>query len=379
MRRILVIATRQIGDVLLTTPLIRAARERWPDARIDVLGLAGTLEMLRGNPDVAALIEAPRRSGWRKSIAFARGLWRRYDLALVAEQSDRAHAYALIAAPRRAGLVTARWLTSWWKRLLLEHAVVVAGDRGSTHTVIEKLALIAPWTAGTAARSAVAVTADDGNAAPASTALVTPSGAPLPADLAAQLEAAYVVVHIPSMWRYKQWPVAHYRSLVQALLDDGAQVLLSGGPGAEDRAKVAALAALAPPPRLIDVCGRLDLAQMALLLRGAALYIGPDTSITHLAAACGVPVIALFGPTNPMRWGPWPPQANTAQPYVRYRPEQRAGKVIVLQGEALCAPGVPCGRAGCEDHQKSASLCLESGLPPERVIAQARRLLAGQA
>ena len=49
--RILVVCTRQLGDVLLTTPLIRAARERWPAAVIDVLGFGGTLGMLRGNPD----------------------------------------------------------------------------------------------------------------------------------------------------------------------------------------------------------------------------------------------------------------------------------------------------------------------------------------
>ena len=56
--RIIVICTRQIGDVLLTTPLIAAAKERWPEARIDVLGFGGTLGMLRGNPDVAELIVA---------------------------------------------------------------------------------------------------------------------------------------------------------------------------------------------------------------------------------------------------------------------------------------------------------------------------------
>src|SRR3954451_12650211 len=89
-RHVLVVATRQIGDVLLTTPLIRAARELWPQARIDVLGFAGTLGMLRGNADVAELIEAPQRLGLG-AFAFARKLWRRYDLALVADAGDRAH------------------------------------------------------------------------------------------------------------------------------------------------------------------------------------------------------------------------------------------------------------------------------------------------
>ena len=50
MRSVLVVVTRQIGDVLLTTPVIHEARRLWPQARITVLGFAGTLGMLRGNP-----------------------------------------------------------------------------------------------------------------------------------------------------------------------------------------------------------------------------------------------------------------------------------------------------------------------------------------
>ena len=58
--RILVIVPAQLGDVLITTPLIRAARVRWPGARIDVLGFAGTLELLRGNPCLLYTSPSPR-------------------------------------------------------------------------------------------------------------------------------------------------------------------------------------------------------------------------------------------------------------------------------------------------------------------------------
>jgi len=74
--RILVVCTRQLGDVLLTTPLIRAARERWPAAVIDVLGFGGTLGMLRGNPDIGELIEVPAGSGWVASRRLFGRLWR---------------------------------------------------------------------------------------------------------------------------------------------------------------------------------------------------------------------------------------------------------------------------------------------------------------
>jgi heptosyltransferase-3 len=377
--RILVVVTRQIGDVLLTTPLIRAARERWPEARVDVLGFGGTLGMLTGNDDVSDVIEVPARrdrtlaGSWR----LLRRLWRRYDLALIAQHSDRAHFYGFVAAPLRAGLVAAAWRHSWWKRALLAHAVTIAGDRGSTHVAEEKLSLLSSWPQGPMDRADGSALATPRAAAGNALALtmVPPARTALPAELSAQLKRRPVVVHAPSMWRYKAWPTEHFRELTKALLDDGHQVVLTGSASATDRATLDALADLGAPPQLLDTGGRLDFGQLASLLDQAALYIGPDTAVTHLAAALHIPVIALFGPSNPVRWGPLDPQSSPMQTgYVRYSEiPQRRGRVVLIQGPGSC---VPCGRAGCDDHQDSRSDCLEA-LSPSLVIAQARRLLAG--
>ena len=357
-RRILVIVTRQIGDVLLTTPLLDATRGTWPEATIDVLGFAGTLGMLEGHPAVSARIAIGARRDWRNMLALARQLWRRYDLALVAEASDRAHVLGFVAAPVRAGLVPERRAHAWWKRLLLRHAVQVAGDRGEIHVASEKLALLAPWSGGGPAPQ-----------------VRPPLPHAMPLDLEQAIGPAPVIVHAPSMWRYKQWPIDHYRAVVAALLGDGRQVVLTGGDAASDHDIVARIMSLGVAPQLIDACGRLDFNQLATLFARAALYIGPDTSITHLAAAAGTPVIALFGPTNPIRWGPLGRAMAGPTPYRRHALEQQSAQVTLMQGEATCAPGVPCGRAGCEDRRDSASACLETGLAPQRVIDKARLLL----
>jgi heptosyltransferase-3 len=356
-RRVLVIATRQIGDVLLTTPLIRQVRGRWPHARIEVLGFTGTLGMLRGNPDVDALVETPFRPGWRGYCALVARLWRRYDLVLVTDPGDRAHLLGWVAASRRNGIVPAEGGSNWWKRMLLDHVVVAAGDLGDIHVATEKQSLL----------GALA----DAGAEPA-TAVIPPAAAPLPAQASAALRPGAVVIHAPSMWPYKQWPLAHFESLVKALLADGRQVVLTGSAGERDQSCVAPLRALAPPPQLLDLSGQLDFNQLVTLFRDAALYIGPDTSITHLAAATGIPVIAIFGPTNPLRWAPWPRNADKPVAFTRASTAQRVGNVTIVQSTLPC---VPCGRAGCEDHRQSRSDCLID-ITPRQVLERARALLA---
>lgn len=351
----LVIATRQIGDVLLTAPLISAARKRWPDAAIDVLGFAGTLGMLKGNPEIREFVEVPSGSGWRAALPFVRRLWRRYDLALITQQSDRAHLYGWVAARVRSGLVPGRASISWWKRCLLNHAVRI--DDETTPTVVEKLKLLEPW-----------------GALPTELHVAAPPEVALPAELEAMLGDAPIVVHVPSMWRYKQWPVAKYIELVSELLARGHQVVLTGTQSPTDQAQIAPVRALGSPPQLIDASGQINLNQVGTLLRRAALYVGPDTSITHLAAACGTPVVALFGPTNPVRWGPWPQGHAASSPYVRAQPRQSSRKVILLQAEQAC---VACGHAGCEDHHHSRSLCLEA-LPAQRVLDECLAVLRAQ-
>lgn len=354
--RILVIATRQIGDVLLTTPLVAAARQRWPQARIEVLGFAGTLGMLRGNPAIDSLIETPPRLGWTGFWRLVGSLWRRYDLALITQPGDRAHLLGWIAARRRSGIIPERGGSNWWKKLLLAHVVRGAGDLGDVHVVAEKLALLDPWRDARQAVPAVA----------------PPPDAPLPAEVQALLRPGAVVLHAPSMWPYKQWAPANFRALAAALLARGHQVVLTGGPGARDRECVAPLLDLAAPPQLLDLSGRLDFNQLAALLRQAALYIGPDTSVSHLAAATGVPTLAIFGPTNPQRWAPWPAKAGTLALFERSALAQTQGNVTVLQASLPC---VPCGRAGCEDHNASRSDCLVA-ITPQRVLEEAFRLLA---
>jgi heptosyltransferase-3 len=352
-RSVLVVVTRRLGDVLLATPLVRSLRAAWPAAAVDVLVFAGTEPALAGNPDVRRVLAIEERPGLGRHLAFAARLFRRYDLALSALPGDRPTLYAFLAGRKRAGLL-APARKERWKRALLD--CWVPFDGRNTHRVREALALAQAL--GIAPRFEV-VPPREASAEARVEALLGETRAPL------------AVLHPYPKFPYKMWARAGWLELARWLAARGFRLALTGGPDPEEKAYVAALAREMPAGTL-DLAGRLTLAGVAALLARAALYVGPDTAVTHIAAALDVPTVALFGPTDPLVWGPWPARYEAAHGPWRRLGAQAAGNVRVVQGETACAP---CDKEGCERHTGSTSDCLQQ-LPAARVIAAVEKLLA---
>ena len=118
------------------------------------------------------------------------------------------------------------------------------------------------------------------------------------------------------------------------------------------------------------VDGQLDWPQLSALLSKARVYIGPDTSVTHLAAASGCPTVAIYGPTDPRLWGPWPVGGLDAS-WAASGAIQRQGNVWLVQNPLPC---VPCQLEGCERRLDSYSTCLDE-LPPRQVVEAAEQAL----
>src|SRR5262249_4411896 len=126
--RILVISLRRIGDLLLTTPLIRSLRRAWPNATIDVLVFANTAGIVEGNPDINRIIAMPPRPTLGQSAQLLRQLWRQYDIAVSTQSGDRPTAFAFAAAPFRTGVMTDDdpWLARVLKDFVLQKSVRAA-------------------------------------------------------------------------------------------------------------------------------------------------------------------------------------------------------------------------------------------------------------
>ena len=363
--RVLIIATRQIGDVLCTTPLMRRARQLWPNAVIDVLGYENTMGMLAGNPDIDEVIESSEHPNWPEYRALLRRIFRKYDLAIVTQPSDRAHIYGLLAAPRRVGIVPAEAAHNWWKNLLCLQTVAL--DYWKQHVVVERLRLLDIFWRETDQEAKVSYLL--------SVTVTPPSAESLPQDLIDFVGTGpLVVIHATPMWKFKRWPVQNWAELISALLMSGKRVVLTGSPSQQDRelnaqirSRVAREFPNAPISQVKDCAGQLTLGQTKALLKLAQLYIGVDTSITHLAAACGTRTIALFGATAPTNFGPWPKDVvvpSDAQTVWALRGEehtdgvrtQTMGNIRIIQGPGAC---VPCRKAGCLDKFESHSDCLD--------------------
>jgi heptosyltransferase III len=353
-RSVLIVATRRIGDVLLATPLVRSVKRAWPDAAVDALVFAGTEGVLAANPDVRRALTVPERPGTAAHLAFLAGLARRYDVALSTQHGDRATLYAWLAGRWRAGLLNPT-TKERWKRALLQRWIPF--DDRDTHTVRMNLALAGAL--GIAPRAEVAVCWSPSDAAGVERRLAGAAGLPL------------AVLHPYPKFNYKMWHGAGWIEVAGWLSARGHRVVLSGGPDPAEVAYVAGLAARMPP-LTENLSGRLSLAETAYLLSRAAAYVGPDTAATHMAAALGVPTVALYGPTDPVKWGPWPKgQAADVNPWRRHG-SQIAGRVALVQGREAC---VPCLAEGCERRLDSYSDCLV-GLPASSVIGALEKVLA---
>lgn len=343
--RILVIVTRRIGDVLLATPLIRSLKTAWPDAQIEALVFAGTQGVLAGNPDLDSIHVVPERPGIGDHLALIARLFRHYDLALSLVPGDRPTLYAWLFGKNRIGLLI-NWPNQRWKRYLLNQWV--AYDPDDTHTLRNHLALTGVL--GIPAQGKVIVSWSNNDQQAVDALINGPCG-------------ALAVLHPWPKFRYKQWHEDGWIEIARWLLDNGFRVALTGSPDPAEKTHVDAIAKQLPAG-VINATGLLTLGGTAALITRAQFFVGPDTAVTHIAAATGVPTIALFGPTDPVKWGPWP-QGHTPQrnPWQRVG-DQRIGNVQLVQGRAHC---VPCGLEGCDRHINSASDCLQL-LPAERVI-----------
>jgi len=342
---ILIANIRLIGDVILTTPLIGLLKEAYPHAEIDFLVNRGTGEFLEEDPRVRTVIyhDGDETGSVRAEKGYLRRIFRRYDLAINMNASDRGNIAALAAGKkRRVGFYEGgNFMKTIWQRLLLTHPIkfpdnipvarycqVIAEVLGLPH---ERLAVKVYWEAEDEAKV---------------NRILEDRGATDP----------FFVLHPFARRIYKYWNFERFAAVSDAIYERYHLCpVWTSSPSAQEKAKLEEAADKCRHEPVI-IGGELNLNQINYLLRRAKFYIGLDTAISHLAANTGTPMVALYGPTFTSRWFPWCNDGMPDQECPSTRGILRQGNIVVLQKDWGC---VPCGKAGCDDSGSIPSPCIQ--------------------
>lgn len=278
MKLLFVTATR-IGDAVLSTGLLDDLLRRHPGAAVTIAAGAPAAPLFEAVPGLTRLIPiTKRRRGGHWLELYRRVAAARWDL--VVDLRGSALAYLL-----------------WARRRCVMGKGDPALHRVEQLATLFDLAPPPPPRLWTGARHEAAAAA-----------LVPPGGPVLAVGPAAN-------------WRGKTWRGERFAELALRLTAPGgplpgARVAVFAA--AHERPQAEPLLAAVPPMRRLDLVGRTDLLTAAAALRRAALFVGNDTGIMHVAAAVGTPTLGLFGPSRPEHYGPWGPYTaivTTAMPY----------------------------------------------------------------
>jgi heptosyltransferase-2 len=294
-KRILVRGTNWIGDAVLTTPALAALRAGFPQAKIALLAKPAVAELLQCHPaidDIVLYRDPGPHAGLGGKLSLAIQLNRgRYDLAILFQNAFEAAAVtALAGIPNRYGYATDG------RSLLLTHRVPLTPKIRRKHQVEYYLELLKPLNM------------------PVEPAAPTLRTTPEEDDAAARhLQAfgmdpgkALIGINPGSVYgSAKRWLPERFAQAADRLsAEHDACVLIFGGKGEEELGT--AIAGMMTAPTIV-LSGRTTVRQLMALIKRCRLFITNDTGSMHIAAAFQVPLVAIFGPTNPATTSPYGP------------------------------------------------------------------------
>jgi len=344
---ILLIQLGDIGDVVLTTPTIRAVKETYPDARVSILVFKPYGTLLAADPNVYEVVDSTRSRGslfsrLKEFLVFARVLRQmHYDLVIDLRTGDRGAILSfLTGAPVRVGRQGIK--NQFWHEILYTkfvHELKVApppvhpGADQSLRIVRE----IGIDTADTTPKLFIAPDVHH-----RASAILTEAGV-IPG-------VAMVTINPFSRWKYKEWNNAKWAEVIDRIWDAyRIPSVLIGSP--EEAAGCQEIIA-GREGYAINLAGKTTLGELAAVISMSSLHLGVDSAAPHIAAALDTKTVTIHGPTD---WRAW-------------RVVNERHKVVSSMMDC-----VPCNNMGCEGSGKSR--CLDE-LASEPVFRAAQALLA---
>lgn len=343
---ILLIQLGDIGDVVLTTPTIRAAKESYPGARVSILVRKPYGGLLENDPAIHQVIESERVRGslghrLQEYLAFAHRLRQAsFDLVVDLRTGDQGAILAFLTrAPVRVGCHGTR--KQFWHDFLFT-------------LVIHKLKAAPPPVHPGADQSLrvvreIGITTSDTIPKLYVSSEDEASVRALLAQVGIAPDAGMVTVNPFSRWKYKEWSNEKWGLVVDRIWDDYKLPAVLIGSAQEAAGCLEIIKGR--EGRAFSVAGMTSLGELSAVISMSRLHLGVDSAAPHIAAALGIPTITIHGPSN---WRGW-------------RIADALNKIVTPDMEC-----VPCNQMGCEG--SGTSECLEN-LGIEPVIRKAIEVL----
>lgn len=297
--RILLIKLRHHGDMLLTTPVIDSLRQKWPEAKIDVLLYEETRDMLAAHPAIGTIYGIDRKWKQLGTLGHLQKEWQllstlraqRYHLVInLADQWRSAIVTRFTGAPVRLGFAFNKRDNAFWR--FCHTDLVSVENHASLHTVEQNLSILSSLPVAAKPDVTMAYTADDWQYARQK---LTQHG----------VGERYIVIQPTSRWFFKCWDEGKMAQTITTLRQEGHTIVLTAGPDKKEMAMIDRILAASPKTGVVSLAGQLTLRQLASLIDRACLFIGVDSVPMHMAAALQTPCVALFGPSKLTFWSPW--------------------------------------------------------------------------
>ncbi|HEX7313581.1 MAG TPA: glycosyltransferase family 9 protein [Pyrinomonadaceae bacterium] len=337
-RRVLVVRLRSIGDTVLATPSLHALRRFLPDARIDVLLEDWVAPLLEGSDDVDRVLTVRRKSQSSRLRVARRLRAEGYDVAYNLHGGSTA---ALLV--RASGATHRVGYADYAYAALHNHGAPPSAQlwgMEKTHSAEQQLALLG-WTG-------VPVTDRPASRLPINEAVAAVVEQRLEDEAKLSPVQPFALIHPAAAFETKTWAASNFARVVEHLAARGLPTVAVAAPGEEKVIDEVRAHTSAPLAAFTD----LSLPELTALAARAALFVGNDSGVAHIAAAVRVPQVVVFGSSNVAHWRPW-----TAAP------------AEVVREEMHCAPcpGYTCAEFG-------EPQCIRR-VPVERVLAAVERVM----
>ncbi|HNX90303.1 MAG TPA: lipopolysaccharide heptosyltransferase II [Candidatus Omnitrophota bacterium] len=293
-RRILIARTDRIGDVVLSTPVIRFLRKKYPEAFIAFMLRPYTADIVRNDPnlnDVVIYDKDKEQKSFFSTIRFALKLRKyRFDMAIALHPNFRTHIIFFMAGiPVRIGYDKK---CGWLLTQKIPHKKQ-EGDRHESEYNFDLLSGAGIDVSGADMKPYLYRSRENGLMVDK---ILKESG----------VSASMIAVHAGASCPSKRWPAERFREVCELLIKKtGSDIVLIGGP---DAVRYSDIITESGNARIFDLTDTLRLGEVTELLSRAKVLISNDSGPVHIAAAVNTPVVSIFGRKSPglspKRWGP---------------------------------------------------------------------------